>query len=92
MRIINRHHLTMETKIYIKSLDVTSIVTDKAPKHENNCQKTVKLTSKIRVNTPHKMANIETTIMREAKLFQSNKSSEARKNSKKAFYNKHKTK
>lgn len=81
----------METIRYIKSLDVTSIVTDKAPKHESNCQTNVKLTSKIRVNTPHKMDNIEATMLREAQLFQSNKSSEARKNSKKAFFNKHKS-
>ncbi len=81
----------METKIYIKSLGVTSIVTDKAPKHENNCQANVKLTSKIRVSTPHKMANVEATMIREAQLFQSNKSSEARKNNKTAFYNKFKS-
>ena len=81
----------METKIYIKSLGVTSIVTDKAPKHEAACQSNVKLTSKVKVNTVHKMANIESTMLREAQLFQSNKSSEARKNSKKAFFNKHKS-
>lgn len=90
LRYINRHHLIMETIRYIKSLGVTSIVTNKAPKHDNNCQKNIKLTSKVKVETPHKVANIEATIMREAQLFQSNKSSEARKKSKKSFYNKFK--
>ena len=80
----------METKIYIKSLGVTSIVTNKAPKHEINCQSNVKLTSKIRVSTPHKMANIEATMLFEGKLFASNKASEDRKKSKKSFYNKFK--
>ena len=80
----------MKTIQYIKSLGVTSIVTDKAPKHESNCQKNVKLTSKIRVNTPHKMANIESTLLYEGKMFAQNKASEDRKKSKKAFYNKFK--
>ena len=75
----------METIRYIKSLEVTSIVTNKAPKHEQNCQSNVKLTSKIRINTPHKMANIEATMLFEGKLFASNKASEDRKKSKKSF-------
>lgn len=80
----------METIRYIKSLEVWNIQTNKAPKHEQNCQANVKLTNNIKVSTPHKMANIEATMLREAQLFQSNKSSEDRKKSKKSFYNKFK--
>ncbi len=81
----------METIRYIKSLDVTSIVTDKAPKHESQCATKIKLTNNIKVSTPHKMANIEVTMLFEGAMFASNKASEDRKKSKKAFYNKFKS-
>ncbi len=79
----------METIRYIKSLDVTSIVTDKTDRQKS--QSSIRLTNKAKVNTPNKVDNALNTMLSMANSFERIKSSEERKNNKKSFYNKFKS-
>lgn len=75
----------MKTFYPISSLDVTIVVTDKQPKHENDCQKSVRLTNKRKLDTIGRVDKVHDSILRLAQI-------ERKKENKRNFFNKHKNK
>lgn len=73
----------MKTFHTISQFDTTIVVTDKQPKHETNCQKSVRLTNKRKIDTLGRVERVHDAMMKIA-------SNENRKQKKKDFYNKFK--
>ena len=75
----------MQTVYKIDSLGVSIVLTDKEPKHNNDCQKSVRLTNKRKLDTIGKVDKVHDSILRLAQI-------ERKKENKRNFFNKHKNK
>jgi|GEM_PF-3873107 len=75
----------MKTIHLISQLDTTIVVTDKQPKHELDCQKSVRLTNKQKIDIFGRVDKVHNQMLKIA-------ANEARKDKKKEFYNKRKNK